>query len=245
MGLSVYMIFHNEWLAARSAIESAVDHNQIQDVIIARDSKPIDDLAYFNHLNPIYLETSSCMELFYRPKNHLGERPEISLTESVAIINCYVKRLESAARSSNSDEILCLEPDSLVRGPVKLSSGVDLECLTVNKYSKELVDFVNRTSKSVIPIDGWGFCVGLVSRSCLIGIASFVSNNQSLISNLLKVDGKIVNIDHGLPILAHLAGFSVSKSKSITEVGRDRFWRFNRKPIVHQFKKYYPRTNGD
>lgn len=238
------MIFHNEWLAARSALESAVDHNLIQDVIIARDSKPIDDLAYFKHLNPKYLDTSSCMELFYRPKNHLGERPEISLSESLAIINCYVKRLESAARSTNSTEILCLEPDSLVRGPVKLSSGVDLECLTVNTYSKELVDFVNQLSKSVIPIDGWGFCVGLVSRDCLIGIASFVSDNQSLITKLLKVDGKIVNIDHGLPILAHLAGFSVSESKSITEVGRNRFWRFNRKPIVHQFKKYYPRNSS-
>jgi hypothetical protein len=239
------MIFHNEWLAARSAIESAVEHNEIQDVIIARDSKPIDDLAYFKHFNPNYLDTSSCMELFYRPKNHLGERPEISLTESLEIINCYVKRLESAARSTNSKEILCLEPDSLVRGPVKLSSGVDLECLTVNKYSKELVDFVNQLSKSVITIDGWGFCVGLVSRDCLIGIASFVSDNQSLISKLLKVDGRIVNIDHGLPILAHLAGFSVSKSKSITEVGRNRFWRFNRKPIVHQFKKYYPRSSSN
>ena len=237
------MIFHNEWLAAKNAIRSALDNNQIQDIIIARDSKPIDDLDYFKNLNPIYLETSSCMELFYRPKNHLGQRPEISVSESLSIINCYVKRLKSAARLSSSDEILCLEPDSLVRGPVKLSSGVDLECLTVNKYSKELVDFVNRESESVIPIDGWGFCVGLVSRDCLIGIASFVNDNQSLITKLLEVDGKIVNIDHGLPILAHLAGFSVSKSKSITEVGRDRFWRFNRKPIVHQFKKYYPKTN--
>jgi hypothetical protein len=239
------MIFHNEWLAAKRAIESVINHNQIQEVIIARDSKPIDDLDYFKNLSPIYLETSSCMELFYRPKNHLEQRPEISSSESLSIINCYVRRLESAAQSSSSDDILCLEPDSLVRGPVKLSSGVDLECLTVNKYSKELVDFVNQKSKSSIPIDGWGFCVGLVSRACLIGIASFVNDNQSLIRKLLEVDGKIVNIDHGLPIFAHLAGFSVSKSNSITEVGRDRFWRFNRKPIVHQFKKYYPKTIKD
>jgi hypothetical protein len=241
----VYLIFHDEWLAAKEAIASALKHNKIVDVIIARDSKPLDDLSYFKEFSPIYLETSSCMELFYRPKNEFGQRPRIYFSESLSIINCYVNRLEKAAQVSNASEILCLEPDSLIRGRVKLSSGTDLECLTVNKYSKELLDQVNLISNSKIPIEGWGFCVGLVSRACLLGIASFVNENQLLIADLIKVDEKLVNIDHGLPIFAHLAGFSVSKSGAITEVGRNRFWRLNRKPIVHQYKKYYPKAKRD
>jgi hypothetical protein len=236
------MIFHDEWLAAKEAIRSALKHNEIVDVIIARDSKPIDDLSYFEEFTPIYLETSSCMELFYRPKNEFGHRPKISLSEALAIINCYVNRLGNVARVSNATEILCLEPDSQIRGLVKLNSGTDLECLTVNRYSKELIDQVNIISKSQIPIAGWGFCVGLVSRACLLSIASFLNENQSLIADLIKVDEKLVNIDHGLPIFAHLAGFSVSKSSAITEVGRNRFWRLNGKPIVHQYKKYYPNS---
>lgn len=237
------MIFHDEWLAAKKAISSATRHNEVNEVIIARDSKPINDLQYFEEFNPIYLDTSSCMEIFYRPKNEFGERPKISFSESLATVNCYVKRLENVAMASTATEILCLEPDSLIRGAVKLKSKTDLECLTVNKYSKALIDHVNLISKIDIPIDGWGFCVGLVSKSCLLGIASFVEKNQPLISEMIKLDQKLINIDHGLPIFAHLAGFSVSKSGAITEVGRNRFWRLNRKPIVHQYKRFYPKTN--
>jgi len=228
-------------MAAKMAIVSALNHNEdINQVIIARDSIDIDDYNYFGEFNPVYLPTQNCMEIFYERHRLLEpDKNLFTIEKSLEIINCYVLRLHYLSEISENENILCLEPDTLVRGQVKFSSEIGLECLTVNKYDENLISFINNEADRIFPLEGWGFCVGMITRTAIDKIFKWTLKNQETLVELLQIDNRLENIDHGIPILAFLAGANVKKTRQITEVNRDRFWRLNRKVIVHQFKEYY------
>jgi hypothetical protein len=180
------------------------------------------------------------MEVFYTRRRDVNPDPELfSLSQSQTIINCYLSRLNKLGEVAKNENILCLEPDSMVRGKVKFSSGIGMECLSVNLYDEAVLKEVSSLSSRQLPISGWGFCIGLTTRTSLKSIWKWSQSNQETILNLLKIDQRLENIDHGLPIFAHLAGVQVNKTNQITEVNRNKLWRFNRKPLVHQYKKYY------
>jgi hypothetical protein len=222
------------------ALSSVLKNNSnVEDFIIARDSKPMDDSEYFQNFNPRLLSQKNCMKDFYK-KGIDGARLEgRTIDDSLRIVNCYVSRLEELANLSRNENILCLEPDSFVRGKVHFRSGVDMECLAVNAYPENLIGKVEKISGKRLPLRGWGFCIGLTNRTTLVNIAEWLRMNQECVRMLLTEDQRLENIDYGLPLLAHLSGGIVSKTSQITEVNRNRMWRFNRKPLVHQYKKYY------
>jgi hypothetical protein len=238
-GFSVYMIYFRENEAVVRSINSLLKHNNVKSILIARDSSPVEIFKDFRHLNTIYISRYDCMETFYAKKGM--DNPVRSIDDSFQIIKCYTGRLYEVALESITENILCLEPDTYIRGKIEFKRTLGIECVSVNDYPLDLLEKVKEISGTELTIPGWGFCVGLTTRSCLISIHNWVIENPQTIIELLEIDQRLENIDHGIPILAHLAGYKVGKSKQIIEVNRNRFWRFSRKPIVHQFKKFYPR----
>lgn len=237
---TTYIVFHDEYHATLMALSSVLQsNNHVKDFIIARDSKPMENIEYFQKFSPRILSQWNCMKDFYIGRNDPSRFSARSIDDSLNIVNCYVSRLEELAIISRNENILCLEPDSIVRGRVQFQSGVDMECLAVNAYPEPLIEMVELFSGKSLPLRGWGFCIGLTNRTTLLNLAEWLRINQDTVRKLLAMDQRLENIDYGLPLLAHMSGGIVAKTSQITEVKRNRLWRFNRKPLVHQYKKYY------
>ena len=232
------MIYFREHEAVVRSIQSLIRHNNVKSILIARDSSPVEIFKEFRELNILYISRYNCMDSFYK-KQKLSN-PVRSYADSFQIIKCYIDRLYEVASKSISENILCLEPDTFIRGKIEFTSSLGIECVSVNDYPINLLEKVKEISGTDLAISGWGFCVGLATRSCLISIHNWIENNPQTVFELLTIDQRLENIDHGIPIFAHLAGYKVGKSNQIVEVNRNKFWKFSRKPIVHQFKKFYP-----
>jgi len=142
---------------------------------------------------------------------------------------------ECATRSKN-EFILALEYDALVRGKIKVFSGVDLETLSANHYPITLIHAVERICQHKVNFLGWGFVVGVVKTSAIIKAAIWLEDNLEVMRRLVDLDPNFVFLDFLMPILIFLSGGHVEDNGLTVECSRDRFWRYRKAPLLHQYR---------
>lgn len=238
---SIFLIYHNEFRAAQHSLRSALIHYPDAPIILAQDSFEDLHLSEIQILGiqPKHLSKMSCMTRLMKPRVEKIDNFKFTMDESIQIINCHINRLSELVETVQTENIIFMEPDSILRGRILRNPTYSMEFVTPNKYNSNFLLSLEKLSNSKVEFDGWGFNVGVVTRECLMGIVEWVKTNPDRVIEILELDDRLVYNDFCLPIFAHCAGFKVGRSNQITEVKRDFFWRWNRKPMVHQFKKYY------
>jgi hypothetical protein len=238
MSFSALVVFHNEFTAVKECLGSLKKHNGETEIFIARDSLPIDDRTkeIFNEFNPIYLPQQNCMDVIYEfilNKRHPSEmRPE----QIKSLLSCNVDRMEKVAKLAKYEYILYLEPDVRVRNKLIPNKKLDMDSLTVNKYTEKFIQLVEKLSGRTLEFDGWGYCTGFATSEGFKKIKKWTLENEKSINELVAQDYRVAYADFIFPILFHMADLKVGESKMVTECNRDFLWRFNGKPIVHQYK---------
>lgn len=238
MSFTSVIVFHNEFIAVQESLRGLKKHNPETEIFIARDSLPIDDKTKenFNEFDPIYLPQQNCMELIYDLIFNKVNPSKMSIAQIKSLLTCNVDRMAKVASLSKFEYILYLEPDVRIRNKLFPIKNLDMDSLTINKYSSEFIELVNKLSGRQLEFNGWGYCTGFASSEGFKKIKNWTLENDHLVNELANLDYRVAYADFIFPILFHMAGLKVGESKMITECNRDFLWRFNRKPIVHQYK---------
>jgi hypothetical protein len=235
MNFSAVLIFHNEYKEVYRTIESLWAHNECE-IFIGRDALPLEK-AKFKKFNVFFLEDRSCMEDIYALTRMGRDSSEIELSAVKKLLLCNVNRMYEAARKASSDKILYLEPDVLIRGKLNPVQDLDMDTVDSNEYGIDFLSLVEKISSRKVNFVGWGYCTGFASTSGFVDVYKWIVKNQEQVDQLISMDYRMMYADFAFPILFHIVGRSIGNSKMITECNRDFFWRINRRPIVHQFKR--------
>ena len=234
--LTAIMIFHHEWFDVRRCLKEFRSFYPGSEIILARDSlKPITP-NFLEEFSPILLKSYNCMQTLVELNWNFETCLDIPIDERVKIIGLQLERLHAAAIISKNDYLLALEYDAHIRAKVPVFSGVDVESSSVNKIDKNVIDFINGISATNFPLDGYGFVVGTFSRQSAINAFNWYNENSNLVKELALMEPRLVYLDCLFPILAHVSGALVANNGLTVECKRDRFWRFKKTPLVHQYR---------
>lgn len=237
--ITVYMLFHHEWLAVRKSLESVLKHYPKCQIILGRDALAPETNSELSRFDYELIKTRSCMEKFVLRNKDGDGLKSFTIDECLEVLKCHLERALDVALKSKNEYILFLEPDGYMRFKHSPLKHLDMETLTVNKYSLEVMNFVNQNSNRKLQFDGWGFVVGFVRKEAILRMYAWFIEHQRLIIELMKIDKRFAYMDFSFPLLAHMSNSKVERSKKIVECNRNKLWWFSRKPLLHQFKPFH------
>lgn len=242
--LDAVVIFHHEWKAVKRVCEEYLRFYPSGRIFLARDTLPQYKHPLLSEFPVEYLESFECMQKI----NEMiwDERPmsELDQETRMKIVLNQVDRLAHASEQVRTDYFLALEYDASVRGRVPIYSGTDLESLDVNKYPDWLLNELLIKTGRPLGIDGWGFVVGTVRREIPSLIASWARNNDAYLRNLVDREPRMVVLDFLYPVVCHLAGGSVANHGLTIECDREKNWKRQKAPLLHQYRgRHLPKAN--
>jgi len=237
--LDALIIFHHEWESLQSAASSFRLHYPSGQLLIARDTLPIEKKDFLEELGSRYVQSYSTTEFFLNLKNSGRGLESISNQEFLSKIDQDLKRITEAVSMSNSEFLLFMEADSLVLGKVKVDSRFAMDTLSANRYGKPLLSFLRQATGKRMPVKGWGFVTGVVRVSSLSQSIEWGYRNQDILLEVFKKDHRFIYLDHFLPVLFHLAGEAIYESGQVGECLREPNWERKKYTLLHQYRIHY------
>lgn len=160
---------------------------------------------------------------------------------TVACVKALLDRLAKAIQYLGTDYVVMLDPDTLIRGKLSIPSGSKLLGSRVNRGFPRNFRKIMRNFPGGISINRWG------ATPAIFEVKTFLKGKENLLKNwhifdeLSKHFHALYAHDVILPVIFGLIGISEKFNPDITECLRDKNWRLNKKPLVHQFREYYPK----
>ena len=185
-------------------------------------------------------DTRGIIAVIDRAGDFFSEKNQKIMIHSV---DTFLKRLNDAIKFCNSKHLLVMEPDVLVRG--KLTIPEESVYLTggQNKIfnslcEKKMKKFFSKYEGSIYP-NKYGM-VPIFSTEHFKKIYSIFQDDKDLVKKLYLCDPHFPYYDRMFSIIFALIGHREEFNPEVTECFRDKKWEKNGKPLVHQFRKYYP-----
>lgn len=237
--LDAVIIFHHEWEALHEAARSFRRNYEFGELLIARDTMPIEKTEILESLGAKYLPTFSTTQFFIDLKSADRGLETISGIEFLNKVNQDLARMTQVVQNSKSDYILFMEADSYVQSKVVVDDIFDMDTLDANRYAQDFLSLVNDLSGRRLPVEGWGFVTGYVKTNSLKESILWAENNNETLVKLFDCDPRFTYLDHFLPIVFHLAGFKIYKSGQVGECLRDKAWEKKTYTLLHQYRLNY------
>ena len=158
----------------------------------------------------------------------------------------FLERVKDSFEYTNKDYILVMEPDVLVRGELSIPENAKLLGSKVNpkiKKEEQLNNYLKNNGG--IEIHGYGATPAIIERTSFFEVYDMVKNNNQIIYDLSLIDQTLANYDVLLPVLFALKGYEEEINDEIVECLRNPHWESSGKPLVHQFRVFYPKSNYD
>ncbi len=148
-----------------------------------------------------------------------------------------IDRLSRAIEFCQTEYIIMLDPDTLVRGPLTIPDCA----LLGSRINKGLPEGIARVLAEVpgsIPLDTWGATPAIFDAKKFQEAAKVLEYSNTLDKFIYEFYA-IYAHDVFLPILFALIGEEETFNPDIIECKRDPEWERKSNPLVHQFKRYY------
>ncbi len=161
----------------------------------------------------------------------------------------FFLRNKQAMDYCNTESILIMEPDVLVRGKLKTFPDKKNALLgtRVNKPDHEeffkMCDIIKTLPNSVMPTH-FGSTPAFYNAKAMEDVINFVSTNKEIVKKLVDTDWNFVCYDLFLTVLFAACGYHEVFNPDIIECIRNRNWVHTDHPLVHQFRKFYPEKNS-
>lgn len=154
---------------------------------------------------------------------------------SYAVLN----RLERAIEYCQTDYILMMDPDALVRGQLNIPEGVKLLGSRVNSgLPVELQVVLSRIPGAKV-INCWGATPALFETKTFMDSWSRLKSSPEVMDAFIDSFYAIYAHDVLLPLIFALVGEEETFNPDIVECNRNPNWRNTTQPLVHQFKEFY------
>lgn len=154
---------------------------------------------------------------------------------SYAVLN----RLEKAIEYCNTDYILMMDPDALVRGKLNIPNGVKLLGSRINRGLPEGLKNVLASIENAKVIDCWGATPAIFEVKTFLKSLKIIQKNPNIIDSFIHEFYAIYAHDVLLPLVFALVGEEETFNPDIIECSRDPNWKIKSNPLVHQFKEFY------
>lgn len=150
-----------------------------------------------------------------------------------------LNRLERAIEYCQTDYILMMDPDALVRGQLNIPEGVKLLGSRVNTgLPIELQVVLSRIPGAKV-INCWGATPALFETKTFMDSWSRLKESPEVMDAFIDSFYAIYAHDVLLPLVFALVGEEETFNPDIVECNRNPNWRNTSQPLVHQFKEFY------
>ena len=150
-----------------------------------------------------------------------------------------LNRLERAIEYCQTDYILMMDPDALVRGQLNIPEGVKLLGSRVNTgLPVELQVVLSRIPGAKV-INCWGATPALFETKTFMTSWSRLKASPEVMDAFIDSFYAIYAHDVLLPLVFALVGEEETFNPDIVECNRNPNWRNTAQPLVHQFKEFY------
>lgn len=150
-----------------------------------------------------------------------------------------LNRLNSAIDYCDSEYMLMMDPDTLVRGPLNIPIDVKLLGTRLNyPFPTEYKTILENISGAKI-INCWGATPGIFHVPTYKKALNYLNNNIELFDKFTQAFYAMYAHDVLLPTLFALIGEEETFNPDIIECLRDPNWNSTNHPLVHQFRYYY------
>ena len=158
--------------------------------------------------------------------------------------NAFLHRVKQAINYCESEYLLLMDPDALVRGLLTIPDGVKLLGSRINSgFPKEFRDIL-KSVPGAIDINCWGATPAIIHCDTFLKAHKYVTETDvTLLPALAKTNYAIFAHDVLLPVLFAIQGYEETFNPDIVECNRNAKWESTSCPLVHQFKKYYDKYN--
>jgi hypothetical protein len=158
-------------------------------------------------------------------------------------VKSLIKRLSIAIEYLGTDYVVMLDPDALIRGKLSISHGSKLLGTRVNRGFPRSFRKIMKNFPGGISINHWGATPAIFEVKTFLRARDNLLNNWSIFTKLGVNFEALYAHDVILPVMFGLIGIEEEFNPDITECLRDKTWKFNKKPLVHQFRDFYPKKH--
>jgi hypothetical protein len=160
----------------------------------------------------------------------------------IKIKNCIlatINRLNNAIDYCDSEYILMMDPDTLVRGKLNIPDNVKLLGTRINKpFPEEYKNILKNISGAKV-INCWGATPGIFDVLTYKKALNYLNNNIELLDKFTMSFYAMHAHDVLLPTLFALIGEEETFNPDVVECLRNPNWKNSDQPLVHQFRYYY------
>jgi len=166
-------------------------------------------------------------------------REEVHQNAIIQATYAVLNRLERAIEYCQTDYILMMDPDALVRGQLNIPEGVKLLGSRVNTgLPVELQVVLSRIPGAKV-INCWGATPALFETKTFMDSWTRLKASPKVMDAFIDSFYAIYAHDVLLPLVFALAGEEETFNPDIVECNRNPNWRNTSQPLVHQFKEFY------
>lgn len=155
----------------------------------------------------------------------------------------FMNRMRDAVAYCNTDYMLLMEPDVIVRGEIKIDPSHHLVGQKPNEIEPKILEYIraragNQTVRHFGPVGG------LVRSESFMKVFEMVQRDPEMLRDLLKISPRVKCWDYLIVVLFAIAGYPYEESDQIIECIRDQSWKYSKHPVVHQFREFYDADYG-
>jgi hypothetical protein len=140
--------------------------------------------------------------------------------------------------------MMVMEPDVLVRGKVSFPPGAKLLGSRVNEGLSQYHSVLSEIPGSFLATH-WGAVPAIYDVDAFKEVNNFLKGNRELVERFALADCRFANYDVALAILFGAVGYEETLNRELTECLRNPYWRYSGHPILHQYREYYPKKEGE
>jgi len=148
-----------------------------------------------------------------------------------------LSRLKRAIEFCNTEYILMMDPDTLVRGVLTIPDNGKLLGSKINSGFPEGIHKILSDVNGAVDIDSWGATPAIFEVSTFLKVCDKLTDE--ILTRFISEFYAIYAHDVLLPLLFSLVGEEEQVNSEITECNRDINWKVNSKPLVHQYREKY------
>lgn len=165
------------------------------------------------------------------------EKYQIEIKKSILT---FISRIERAIEYCNTEYMLIMEPDVLIRGLIDIPNGSKLLGSRINSGLSEELKSLLRNTKGAIEIDNWGATPAIFESKSFIEASNVIKNDEKLFNSLCLADYRLSFYDVLLGVMFAIIGYQESFNPQITECFRNPDWENSSHPLLHQYRAKYP-----
>ena len=239
--LGVMLTCYDEIEAVKYAVEQFRIYYPDTKIYLVTESKEQQYIKIFKNDKNIkvnYVEDS--MSFYYNTPNLpiIYQTADIQLKIKKAVL-CFLTRLNDAIKYCDSDYMLLMDPDVLIRGQLTISNEKKLLGSLANSGVPNNIKNILSNIEGAIPIDQWGATPGIFHTETFKKAYLKFLSIENLLTQLTMNWYAMYAHDIIIPIMFSLIGEREYYNNDFIECNTDPNWKNTDKKLVHHFKKYY------